>query len=163
MLDFQFGWMPGREHLCRLSNVWSDHPVYFLTTCTLGRRRILTAGECAGVLVEAWGSAPERHGWAVGRYVIMPDHVHFFATPFPAAKPLRAFMRDWKKWTSRCLVRPGTPVGPVWQAEFFDHLLRSPRSYSEKWDYVRDNPVRAGLVANPNDWPYSGECVDLSW
>ena len=48
---------------------------------------------------------------------------------------------------------------PVWQRGFFDHLLRSDESYGQKWDYVRDNPVRAGLVANAQDWPYAGEII----
>ena len=39
---------------------------------------------------------------------------------------------------------------PLWQSEFFDHVIRSADSYTEKWNYVRENPVRAGLVATAN-------------
>ena len=42
-------------------------------------------------------------------------------------------------------------------------LIRSPDSYSEKWDYVYKNPVRAGLVKQAEDWPYSGEVVQISY
>ena len=45
----------------------------------------------------------------------------------------------------------------AWQKEFFDHLLRSDESHAQKWDYVRDNPVRARLVSDPDEWPYQGE------
>ena len=45
--------------------------------------------------------------------------------------------------------------------EYFDHVLRSDESYSEKWDYVRENPVRAGLVRSANDWPYFGSIASL--
>jgi putative transposase len=48
---------------------------------------------------------------------------------------------------------------PIWQRGFFDHVLRSDESYAQKWNYVRENPVRAGLVKNPDDWPFSGELV----
>ena len=44
-----------------------------------------------------------------------------------------------------------------WQPGFFDHLLRRNESYAQKWDYVWRNPVRAKLVAKPEDWPYQGE------
>ena len=44
-----------------------------------------------------------------------------------------------------------------WQPGFFDHLLRRDESYAQKWDYVWHNPVRAKLVAQPEDWPYQGE------
>jgi putative transposase len=52
-------------------------------------------------------------------------------------------------------------TSPVWQRVFFDHLLRSAESYRQKWNYVRQNPVGAGLVAKPEDWPYAGEIVRI--
>jgi len=52
-----------------------------------------------------------------------------------------------------------TTQGQVWQEGFFDHVLRSDESYAEKWNYVRQNPVRAGLVARAEEWPYQGEIV----
>jgi hypothetical protein len=42
---------------------------------------------------------------------------------------------------------------------FFDHVLRSDESYLEKWNYVRENPVRAGLAKSAEQWPYQGEIV----
>ena len=39
----------------------------------------------------------------------------------------------------------------------FDHVLRNDESYAQKWEYVRENPVRAGLVAEWHEWPYQGE------
>ncbi len=51
---------------------------------------------------------------------------------------------------------PGRSVA-LWQAEFFDHLIRSDESYDQKWDYVRENPVRAELVKSADDWRFSGE------
>ena len=46
---------------------------------------------------------------------------------------------------------------PLWQEEFFDHVLRSGESYEDKWQYVLQNPIRAGLVDRTDDWPYQGE------
>ena len=43
--------------------------------------------------------------------------------------------------------------------DFFNHILRGDESYAEKWNYVRDNPVRAGLVRTADEWPYQGEIV----
>ena len=51
----------------------------------------------------------------------------------------------------------------VWQAGFFDHLLRSGESCGEKWNYVRMNPVRKGFAAQPEDWPYAGRIDVLKW
>ncbi|HEX7517484.1 MAG TPA: hypothetical protein VF345_09380 [Chthoniobacterales bacterium] len=50
---------------------------------------------------------------------------------------------------------------PHWQKGFFDHVLRSGDSYAQKWEYVRDNPVRAGLAKAWRDWPFSGQVHPL--
>ena len=155
--------LPQRDHLHRLRHVWVKDPIYFLTCGTAGRRSLLTTPAAAGIILTAWTDAPRFFGWMVGCQVIMPDHVHFFARPRPEAKSLSVFMRDWKKWTAKKICEAtGTPP-PIWQPEFFDHVLRSPQSYSEKWDYVRNNPVRAGLVTAPEAWPHAGEGQDLMW
>ena len=49
----------------------------------------------------------------------------------------------------------------LWQPGFFDHVLRSDESYAEKWNYVRNNPVRAGLVRTTDEWPYQGEIIAI--
>src|SRR2546430_9618285 len=63
----------------------------------------------------------------------------------------------WKELRERGV----TP--PHWQKGFFDHLLRSQESAGEKWKYVRENPVRAGLVAHSNEWTYLGEIFVLDY
>src|SRR5262249_56507443 len=70
----------------RLERVWIDFPIYYVTTCVRNRKRILAQDEVARILVEEWRAARRRHGWAVGRYVIMPDHVHFFCRAETGAK-----------------------------------------------------------------------------
>jgi REP-associated tyrosine transposase len=149
------------KHLRRLERVWINRSIYFITTCTSKRRATLASKIVANILVAEWRDSHDRHGWAVGRYVIMPDHVHFFCSAELDAKPLPAFMQAWKQWTSKRMARElGLPV-KVWQEEFFDHVLRSSESYSQKWNYVRENPVRAGLVETSDEWPWQGEIESL--
>jgi putative transposase len=124
---------------------------------------MLASTAATSVLVGAWRDAPRISGWTVGRYVIMPDHVHFFASAHAEAKPLSAWLRDWKRWTARQLETIAGMSPPLWQPELFDHVLRSAASYSEKWHYVWQNPVRAGLAASPELWPYAGECERLEF
>jgi putative transposase len=150
-----------RKHLRGLERVWIDWPIYFATTCAFHRRSILASEKVAKILTEEWRSAQNRHGWAIGRYVIMPDHVHFFCSAELDAKSLPVFMQAWKQWTSKRIARELSFAGTVWQEEFFDHVLRSTESYSQKWDYVRENPVRAGLVRKSGDWPWYGEIESL--
>jgi REP element-mobilizing transposase RayT len=149
------------KHLRRLDRVWLDPPIYFLTTCTHLRAPILADKPAAEILVKEWQNARPRHGWVVGRYLIMPDHVHFFCAPDSDAKLLPTFVGFWKEWTSKAIKSALGLPGRVWQKEFFDHVLRSSESYGQKWDYVCENPIRAGLVGKANDWPWQGEISEL--
>jgi putative transposase len=98
-----------------------------------------------------------KHNIAVGRYVIMPDHVHLFVTG-PDDFDLGRWTGTLKQFLARSVVRRKTSH-PFWQRGFFDHVLRSEESYGQKWIYVRDNPIRAGLVPNADAWPYAGEII----
>ena len=154
------------KHLRRLDRVWIDCPLYFITVCTMRRRGVLHRKAAADILVDEWRNADQRHGWVIGRYVIMPDHVHFFCAPQLDAKTLSQFIAAWKQWTSKrimnLLPRSATAATTsLWQREFFDHVLRSDESYAEKWNYVLENPVRAGLVSDADNWKYSGEIEQL--
>lgn len=145
-------------HLKRLERIWIPSAVYFITVCTKDRQPILAVPEIANVLHHEWQSARERHGWLVGRYVIMPDHVHFFCAEQAegALRSLARFMNKWKEWTAKKISVAGGIPAPIWQPEFFDHMMRNDESYAEKWAYVRDNPVRAGLAASWDQWPHQG-------
>lgn len=149
--------MPAFQHLKRLDWVWGKQPIYFVTSCVAARRRLLATPTAHAILREEWSGLKERHGWAVGRYVIMPDHVHFFVTQVPTPeKTLSQTIGLWKEWTAKRILKATDEPASLWQPEFFDHLLRSEESLAEKWNYVRENPVRAGLTVKPNDWPYAG-------
>jgi len=151
------------QHLRRLGRVFARAPIYFITTCVADRRALLANAAAATILIEEWRTALSRHQWAVGRYVIMPDHVHFFCRPQPQAVRLSSFMRAWKSWSAKSVLRALGRPAPLWQPEFFDHVLRSEPSYLEKWEYVRQNPVRAGLTREVGEWPWQGFIHDLDW
>jgi len=149
---------PDRKHLRRLDRIYvPGAPVFFLSVCVRDRRSVLARPETARIVSDALETSLDAHGWMVGRYVTMPDHMHFFATPIgDSARSLSGFLRYWKSTTTKRMRAAGV-AGFAWQREFFDHLLRSKESYRQKWDYVRLNPVRARLVSDPSEWPYQGE------
>ena len=99
-------------------------------------------------------NAYSDHNIAVGRYVIMPDHLHLFVRG-----PDDFQLGHWIGMLKQSLGKEIATGSVIWQRGFFDHLLRNDESYAHKWNYVRENPVRAGLVTKADDWPYSGEIV----
>jgi putative transposase len=90
----------------------------------------------------------------------MPDHGHLFVALAQADMTLAEWIRALRTAIGKKLLAIGFQK-PHWQEGFFDHLLRGRESYSRKWDYVRMNPVRAGLNRTPEEWPYQGEIMSL--
>ncbi|MCA1659416.1 MAG: transposase [Verrucomicrobiaceae bacterium] len=135
----------------------SVRPFYFLTFNTHERLKLLARKE----IHQAYCSfclRAETYDVAVGRYVIMPDHVHLFVAMPAIGITLSEWVHTLRTVLGKQLLRLGVQK-PHWQEGFFDHVLRSAESYAQKWEYVRMNPVRAGLVMNPDEWPYQGEIV----
>jgi putative transposase len=135
-----------------------DPPVYFVTFCTHRRRQILASRPTHSAFVEFARCAIDFNV-AVGRYVIMPDHVHLFVCGdeqfdlgrwVAALKQTLTKANGWSRESSQ-----------IWQEGFFDHILRSDESMNAKWEYIVQNPMRAGLVNREEDWPYQGEIVSI--
>ena len=148
------------KHLTRLSQVWIENPIYMINICVKNRKNVLANDMCHEILCEEWNLALNLHGWQIGHYIVMPDHVHFFASPTLNAKPLSGFIGKWKEWTSKKIIRTlkylNIEDNHLWQKEFFDYLIRSNDKYYEKCMYIYNNPVRAGLVKASEKWPYCG-------
>ena len=63
-----------------------------------------------------------------------------------------------------CDTRMDEPLaGSNLAARIWDRQLRPAESYEEKWQYVKNNPVRHGFVSHAEDWPYQGELNVLEW
>lgn len=150
-----------------------DPPLYLVTFNTLLRRPLL-ACDAVHAAFHEYAEGGLAFNVATGRYVLMPDHVHVFVR-IGRDMALKRWEGGLKQRIGKALKKLGhepaslprtfpahsadaTPkTKSFWQPGFFDHLLRHNESYAEKWDYVWRNPVRAGLVTKPEDWPYQGE------
>jgi putative transposase len=92
----------------------------------------------------------------------MPDHLHAFVIVDDQRLNLATWIKSMKNALSKVLRENGIP-SPHWQKGFFDHIVRSGESYAGKWNYVRENPVRAGLTKDWMEWPFLGEIFDLEF
>jgi putative transposase len=140
--------------------------------------------QVAEMLTEAILHRERTGVWTVLSYVIMPSHVHLFLSlgtslapdggtgitrPGPPMAPrsgdlladarcrvsLECAMRPFKRRTAHAAKQIlGLGRCRFWQREWFDHWSRSPDEDSRIEEYIRRNPVKAGLVSSPADWPY---------
>jgi len=100
-----------------------------------------------------FGERGETRGPWLGSFVLMPDHLHAVVIVADERLKLSTWMKSLKNTLSNTLR----------EKDVLSHILRSGDSYSEKWKYVRENPVRAGLVKAWSDWPFVGEILDLEF
>src|SRR5438309_850836 len=92
--------MTKRRHLPHLGS-FRETPIVFLTVCTNKRRKLMATRETHVILRELWERSAQCDGWWVGHYILMPDHVHFFARCTFDARPMTAWVKMWKSVSSR--------------------------------------------------------------
>ena len=137
--------------------VWLRHDqvvTYFVTLCTENRRPALD-NPTTFQAIKAFCRANEN--WHTAAAVAMPDHFHALVSP---TKDREVRITQFSAGLKR-FVRSQTNADWKWQDGVFDRLLRRDEFAESKWFYIRENPVRAGLVERRQDWPYLLEYEEL--
>jgi putative transposase len=120
---------------------------YFITVCASPRgENQLCIPDNAEFIKDSLLFRQNRGELWVHLLLLMPDHLHAIIS-FSPHIGMQKSVADWKHYLS-------TQSGIRWQRDFFDHRLRKNESFIEKAKYIRMNPVRAGLVDAPENWPY---------
>jgi putative transposase len=143
--------VPTRKTLPHEIPLWLDpnKEHYFITICCQKRgQNQLASPAVASGLLETIKHRNQQQIWYAHLAVVMPDHVHVVLSFGRTDKRTQVIMSKWKEWTAKTL-------GIRWQRDFFEHRLRNDENFREKADYILANPVRAGLVKEWSDWPYT--------
>ena len=126
----------------------------FFVTVNLRRALAPLAEEEFLLLVAAVKESRRRLGFLLCGYVLMPDHWHaliWLAHPLTISRVVQNI-----KWISaRSLNGEWHASGPVWQHQFWDRYVRNEKEFGARLDYMHLNPVRKGLVSQPEEWNWS--------
>lgn len=125
---------------------------HFITFSCCRRQPLLDNPTACSTFESELDSARRRFRLFVIGYVVMPEHVHLLLTE-PGTKTLAIAIQVLKQKTSRRLKSPGE--ARFWQPRYYDFNVWSEEKPSQKLRYMHRNPVRRGLVARPEDWPWS--------
>jgi REP-associated tyrosine transposase len=130
----------------------------FLTVCTRDRKPWLACNKAHLLLRRVW---MEQTDWIVAEYVLLPDHLHLFAYPAGGKLPFDPWVKAWKSLFSRTAKNPDWR----WQSTCFHHRIRNWENAESKIRYIRENPVRLGLIEQAEDWPFAGRLFepDVVW
>ncbi len=133
---------------------------YFITICTYQRERLFEDTEYYDVAVQQWtASAAMRAEVSLDSFVVMPNHIHgivWIAARAQGLAPLQqtfvsniaprslgAFVRGYKSAVTREVnALRGTPDIPVWQRNYYEHIIRNDSELNRIRQYIVDNPLR---------------------
>ncbi|MCX6873488.1 MAG: hypothetical protein NTW21_06730 [Verrucomicrobia bacterium] len=149
------------NRLTRLDSVFTEAPVYFITAGTEKRRALLANMQRMRYSNSSVAMPGHVACWSGAMCSCRIICICLSACP-PGVVGLSMWMKSLKNTLSKHWRASGIEA-PHWQKGFFDHLIRSGESHAEKWKYVRENPVRVGLVEQAEAWPYGGTIQPDSW
>ncbi|WP_297577089.1 transposase [uncultured Deefgea sp.] len=142
---------------------WLPGGTWFFTVTLLERHNNFLLVQHIDLLREAVAYTRQRHPFQIHAWVVLPDHLHCILE-LPAGDT--DFSLRWRlikayfsrnlptdEWRNPARVRRGERG--IWQRRFWEHLIRDERDFQNHMDYIHFNPVKHGLVANVQDWPYS--------
>lgn len=127
---------------------------YLLTYGTFARARVFVAREPVALVSAQFLRAASEERFEILTYCFMPDHVHLLVEAVDDASDGKAFIARSKQYSGshyRARTRQR-----LWQRDSFERVLRSDEGSLAVARYILGNPVRAGLVARPLDYPFSG-------
>jgi len=143
----------------------------FITVTCHRRLHLLRQNADIEIVLNEIDAARIKFGFLIFAYVIMPNHFHLVLYPRKPIKlgsaigeiksrSARTILARWRESSEHDLgelqvVRNGESRLVFWQQRCYDHNCRTIESMREKIDYCHKNPVRAELVAEPGDWPWS--------
>ena len=127
--------------------------IYLVTACCDERRRIFESSTSAGILITEFCHQHNSGRCASLAYVVMPDHFHWLVQ-LAGKCSLEKVVGLTKGRTAHRINAVNNGQGRIWQPGFHDHALRDEESIEATANYMIHNPVRAGLVAESDEYRY---------
>ncbi len=131
---------------------WTSDSTYYITGSTYGKKRLFQSPQLAELLLDVLYHYREEQKYLLHEFVIMPNHSHLLITPRQTLERSLQLIKGGFSFRARKELRFG---GEVWQTSFFDRRVRDTEEYDRMRIYIHQNPVRAGLVACADEYPYS--------
>ena len=127
---------------------------YFVTACAHMHQNLFQRREVAELMLATIFRYRDSGEFQVHEYVVMPDHIHLLLT-LDDERPLSRAMQLIKGGSSHALRQNGISLRTIWQQSYYDRRVHDINEFAELAQYVRENPVRRGLVDEAAKYPYS--------
>jgi REP-associated tyrosine transposase len=131
------------------------HSVYFITIWAYQNQSPFLREDLRQLIIDVLSEEQERQNCAIFTYCLMPDHFHFLTSPRVDGISILKFVDQYKGKSTNRSWKVGWQ-GRLWQPRFFDHVIREDEGLLTISEYILNNPLRNGLVEQPEDWPWGG-------
>jgi putative transposase len=143
--------------------------LHFITTSCYRRMPLLAKPQPRDLLLEVLEQVRRRYRFVMVGYVIMPEHIHLLLSEPERGNPSKVMQAIKQGFARRLLSnlrtggdrrQPGVcdialDEGHIWQARFYDFVVFTEKKRVEKLRYMHRNPVKRGLVREPQEWAWS--------
>jgi len=129
--------------------------VYHITICTSNKQPYFLEPRIAQLIEDALGFGRNKNEIVLFCYCVMPDHLHILLSlndTYP--KRLQEWVSAFKRFTSKKTFEL-FGIKPLWQKNFYDHIVRKEESLNNIAEYIVNNPVRKGIVEEWEQYPHS--------
>ncbi|MCK4330669.1 transposase [candidate division WOR-3 bacterium] len=133
---------------------------YFITTCCYKKQKIFINNKNVQIFFNSLEWFVNKEFIDLYFCITMPDHVHI-VFELVGDKTLSEVIKGLKQFAGRRIKKNLGLTNPIWQEQYYDHLIRRDESLFEIIKYCWYNPVRAGIVDNPEEYPYCKSKYDL--
>ncbi len=141
------------HRLARFDYSNPDH-AYFVTICARRGTAPFSDPRLAKAIMDSLDWLREMRGVVIYACCLMPDHVHLLLRLTDDRRGLGTILGAFKSFTTRASWKLGFK-GTLWQERFYDHIVRRSEDGHSIAEYIRQNPVRKGLVTDPDAYPWS--------
>jgi len=136
---------------------------YFITICTANKQPYFRNGKITKIIEDEAEFRRLNGEIKLYCYCIMPDHLHaLISLTETYQKSLQNWITAFKRHTTR-VVNELFGINPLWQKNFYDHIVRKEESLLKIAEYIVNNPVRKGIASAWEDYPFSKMVDPLPW
>jgi putative transposase len=129
--------------------------VYYITICTQNKMNYFSDNKITQIIKDEIKFRVEKKEILPYCYCIMPDHMHMLLSLGSLyEKRLHDWIIAFKRYTAR-VAKNKFKIQPLWQRDFYEHIIRREESLIQKAEYIVNNPVREGIVEEWEDYPHS--------
>ena len=146
-------WGRGRSNRLLNYDYSEDRPIH-VTICTDDKKNIFVSEVRAKIAINELLKTAQDLRFRIICYCLMPDHLHVVVSPGDSKISFSKFLNIFKGRTTSAF-RKAEGIMKIWQRSAYDHIIRVEEDLGAIIQYIRNNPVRKGIVEKAEDYPYS--------